>query len=142
MTPAPPGGFVLVVDDEPVVAAELAAGLADMGYATAHALGAARAMEILAARPEITVLVTDIRMPGTDGIALAHAATAGREAGRAISVVLITGHATPEELARAMPGGDAELVRKPFRLKEIGAAVERAHHRAAARRGAASAHDC
>lgn len=134
----PPAGFVLVVDDEPLVAAELAAGLADMGYAADHALGAAPAMQLLAARPEITVLVTDIRMPGTDGIALARAVLAARDASRALSVVLITGHATPEDLARAMPGEEVELIRKPFRLKEIGAAVERAHRRAAARRSAAA----
>lgn len=133
-SPVPPAGFVLVVDDEPIVASELAAGLADMGYMAQHAFSAASAIEILASSPEITVLVTDVRMPGTDGVTFARAATAGRGADNALAVVLITGHATPEELASAMPGERVEVVRKPFRLKEIGAAVERAHRRASERR--------
>ena len=122
---------VLVVDDEPVVATELAAGLCDMGYAAEHALSADEAMEILAARPDIGVLVTDIRMSGTDGFALARMAVARRDRATMLAVVLITGHATPEDLADAMPAGGAELVRKPFLLKEIGAAIARARQRAA-----------
>lgn len=128
---------LLVVDDEPVVATELAAGLCDMGYAAEHALSADAAMVILAARPDIRVLVTDIRMPGADGFALARMAVASRAPGTTLAVVLITGHATPEELADAMPAGGAELVRKPFLLKEIGAAIARARRRAA--EGAAAA---
>lgn len=122
---------VLVVDDEPVVAMELAAGLCDMGYAAEHALSADAAMDILAARPDIRVLITDIRMPGADGFSLARMAVASRDPGTTLAVVLITGHATPEELADAMPAGEAELVRKPFLLREIGAAIARARQRIA-----------
>ncbi|MBR0681635.1 response regulator [Roseomonas eburnea] len=126
---------VLVVDDEPIVASELAAGLRDLGHEASHAVSAFAAMRILAARPEIGVLVTDIRMPGTDGITLARAAAEARGEAATLAVVLITGHATPEELALAMPDGTAELVRKPFRLRDIQAAIVRAQRRAAERRG-------
>lgn len=128
---APRATSVLVVDDEPIVASELAAGLRDLGYEASHVLTAADALAVLAARPDISVLVTDIRMPGANGVTLARTAKAARDEESPLAVVLITGHATPEELARAMPDGGIELVRKPFRLREIDGAIGRALRRMA-----------
>jgi CheY-like chemotaxis protein len=64
---------VLIVEHEALVLLELAAQLADMGLIVLTARDADEAIALLDARPEIRLLLTDIRMPGSmDGIRLAH----------------------------------------------------------------------
>src|SRR5689334_4586596 len=63
---------VLVVEDEPLIRSHLVAILEDMGCKTYEAGSAAEAIAILERNSEITVVFTDVQMPGTmDGIALA-----------------------------------------------------------------------
>ncbi len=118
---------VLVVDDEREVAGEIADGLAMDGHACLVAGSAAEALALIEdARGTIGVVITDIRMPGMDGRALAeHLAQLPSE--QAVEVIFMTGHATPAEL-----GGP--VVRKPFRWSEMEAALGVAMRRAAARR--------
>lgn len=139
MTNAPTSpGEILVVDDEPFVAEELAEGLALRGYTVTTANSAAAALAALGAAPSISVMVTDIRMPGTDGLSLARAVLEGRGDADAVEVVLITGHASPEDAAAGRQAGAIAFVRKPFLLNEIEQAVTRALARAAQRRGGAA----
>jgi DNA-binding NtrC family response regulator len=128
---------ILVVDDEPFVAEELAEGLMLRGYEVMTANSAAAALESLAAAPAIRVMVTDIRMPGTDGLSLARAVLSSRPAAQAVEVVLITGHASAEDAAAGRDAGAIAFVRKPFLLDEIEQAVVRALARAAERRDGA-----
>ena len=61
----------LVVEDDALVRFDLAQTLEAEGYKTFEAAGAAEAITILKANPEISVVFTDIQMPGTmDGLAL------------------------------------------------------------------------
>ena len=116
---------ILVVDDDLVLARQLADGLAALGQhcVTTHCSSDAR--RILGQRDDIGVVVSDIRMPGGDGLELAlHIANALDEQ-RAASAVLITGHATLEDAATAIRNGVADFLRKPFRLTELALAVER-----------------
>ena len=119
---------VLVVDDEAEVAEEIADGLRLDGYGCAVAGSGAEALDAVArAGGAIGVVVTDIRMPGMDGLALA-GRLAALPPDAAVEVVFITGHAEPSDV-----GGT--VVRKPFRWSEIAEAVAGAMRRAAARRG-------
>lgn len=62
---------ILVVDDDDAVRETLADLLDTENYQTVQAVDAAQALMILLADPAaIDVLVTDLSMPGTDGIAL------------------------------------------------------------------------
>ncbi len=64
---------VLIVEDEAIVRLELAAQLNEMGYIALAAADADQAIALLDRHPEISILVTDIRMPGSmDGLRLAH----------------------------------------------------------------------
>lgn len=64
---------ILVVEDEVLVRLDLVSTLEDAGYQTLEASSAAEAISILQRRPEISVVFTDIQMPGDmDGLALAH----------------------------------------------------------------------
>ena len=63
---------VLVVEDEPLIRSHLAGMLEGQGCKTVEASNAAEAIAILERNSAITVVFTDIQMPGTmDGIALA-----------------------------------------------------------------------
>lgn len=70
----PPGGgeLILLVEDDPFVRALTLRSLESLGYKTLQAESADAALELLAARAEIELVMTDVVMPGSmDGIALA-----------------------------------------------------------------------
>ena len=69
------------------------------------------------------LLLTDIVMPGMDGIALALKATKDRPA---LPVVLMTGFAAERQRAHNLDALIDRVVSKPFSLKEICTAVEEA----------------
>lgn len=125
---------VLVVDDERVVAEQLADGLSAYGLRSDFVENAQDALSRLAADPLIGVVVTDIRMPGQDGLSLAQAILSQRTDAEAVEVIIITGHATIDDATAAVRTGVADFLRKPFRLAEAFEAVTKARTRAATRR--------
>jgi signal transduction histidine kinase len=128
---------VLVVDDEKTVADEVAAGLRSLGFVVRYVTSPQQALAVLRDDPGVTVLVSDIRMPGCSGLELAHAALDGRADKDALSVVLITANANIADALEALRQGVSDFVRKPFRRDEIGKAVLRAHQHAIERRRSA-----
>ena len=130
---------VLVVDDDQPLREELEAGLRACGFAVASAANADAALAALAVGPEIAVLLTDIHMPGCSGIVLAEQALSAQQPGRAIEVVLLSGHGALEEALRAVRASAFDFLRKPVRLAEIATVVGRAMARALERRRAALA---
>lgn len=128
---------VLVVDDDRVVGHLLADALVTQGHTVAIAHSADEALCTLQERPDIGVVVSDLRMPGGDGLGLAHDVAARLEDARAVSTVLITGHATIEDEATARRLGAIALLRKPCRLAELAGAVEQGLATARRRRGGA-----
>jgi CheY-like chemotaxis protein len=99
-------GRVLVVDDDPEVAAALSLVLAEIGYEAETALGPEAALAAIEAHPPDLVL-TDLAMPGgMDGAALAREIRLQRPS---LPVLLITGD----------PQGAAEIGDVPFVLKPI-----------------------
>ncbi|WP_440996694.1 nitrogen regulation protein NR(I) [Arhodomonas sp. SL1] len=94
-----------------------AEGLAAEGYASAE--------EVLAAldhrRPD--VLVTDIRMPGMDGLALLERL---REQAPEVPVIVITAHSDLDAAVSSYEGGAFEYLPKPFDMEEAVELVRRA----------------
>lgn len=125
---------VLVVDDDEDIVLNLSEGLEMSGHAvlTAHSAAAARA--VMAGRDDIGVVVTDIRMPGEDGLKLAQAIMTGRPDEAAIEVVVITGHATVQDAAAAIRLHVFDFLPKPFTVDAATHAVDRALARARSRR--------
>jgi DNA-binding NtrC family response regulator len=128
---------LLLVEDEPHILHEMARALSRRWSPVLQAASAAEAALLLAAHPEIAVLVTDIRMPGENGLVLAARAIAARGPADALEVVLISGHVMPRDLDGMASAGSLEFVQKPFRLAELEGAIGRARARAAARRAEA-----
>jgi PAS domain S-box-containing protein len=91
---AEPGGkrplTILVVDDDVLVSMGTVAMLEDLGHTVLDASSGKQALEVLATRPDIDIMITDHAMPGMTGTELARRA---RELRPELPVVLATGYA-------------------------------------------------
>jgi CheY-like chemotaxis protein len=120
-------GSVLVIDDEPDVAAYLSAFLADCGFDTRSATDPAAAVADAKADPP-DVITLDIDMPGKNGVEV-YAELRAAPALDGTRVVVIT--AVPQKL-QSMPGGPEMLreiegyLTKPFEPDALRETVERA----------------
>ncbi len=106
---------VLVVDDEPKLGRVVAEMLELDGHAVVRAGGGREALARLAEEP-FDVVVTDLRMPEADGLAVLRAARARPPAPE---VVLMTAYGTAESAVEAMKAGAADYVTKPFSMDEL-----------------------
>ncbi|MCR4374011.1 MAG: response regulator [Acidobacteria bacterium] len=113
---------ILVVDDEQAVRDLLAKTLTMADYDVDAAPDGASAIERLRAA-EYDLLITDLKMPGMDGLSVI------REARRImpdLPVIIITGYSTEASAIEAINLGVAGYLTKPFRLPRILAATARA----------------
>lgn len=112
----------LLVDDQAPLRGALARFLRSVGY---HCLEAASGDEALAvlARDDVAVMVSDIRMPGMDGVELLQVA---RRRFPDIAVIMVTGVADVETAVGCLRMGAFDYVTKPFQLEEIHARVVQA----------------
>lgn len=102
---------LLLVEDDPLVRSSLAEALADAGYQVLEAENAEAALDLVAAREDLDVMLTDINLPGADGFALARAA---RRLRPRLPVVYASGRAREADRKRALPG--TIFLAKPFTL--------------------------
>jgi response regulator RpfG family c-di-GMP phosphodiesterase len=113
------GEKIIVVDDEPAVRELLVDILSEEGYALESSAEADSALEKM--RDEhFDLLLTDIRLPGMDGIELI------REAMQVlpdIIPVVMTGNASLDTARAAVRGGAFDYVLKPFDIAEVRIAV-------------------
>ena len=115
-------GPVLFVDDEEDLRAAAGQALALDDLETCLCAGAAEALPHLSATFP-GVLVTDIRMPGTHGIALMQEALA-RDPD--LPVILVTGHGDVELAVRSMRAGAYDFIEKPYAPARLVETVRRA----------------
>ncbi|MGK7868789.1 ATP-binding protein [Falsiroseomonas sp. E2-1-a20] len=117
---------ILVVDDERLIVELLLRSLSQRGY-RAQGVGSAEAAKARVREdPDIAVVLTDVRMPGQDGLALAEDLLRERPEMSALEVVLLTGAATTDVALAALRARSFDLVQKPLRLAEVALVVERA----------------
>jgi PAS domain S-box-containing protein len=104
---------VLLADDDPIVRKVLAAALEDAGYAVMSAGDGTEALALLQQSARIDILVSDLTMPGMDGLTLIRESQALRPG---LPAVLLTGYAG-DGAALAIGGaiaGTFSLLRKPI----------------------------
>jgi DNA-binding NtrC family response regulator len=100
---------ILVVEDEPLIRMCAVATLQDAGYWVLEAQNSAEALGVLALHSEISIMVTDVRMPGRmDGLALV---TWVQLNNPAIRSIVVSGNATAAEAGKA---GAFGFVAKPY----------------------------
>ena len=127
--------IVLVVDDDVEVAAALSAFLSVTGIQASAVHDVDTALARVAADEGITVVVSDLRMPGKDGLQLAAELRDSTPEARAVEVVMITAHATSDVAFNAGRNSIFAFLQKPFRPQNLGKVVREAHAAVAARRG-------
>lgn len=111
---------ILVVDDEPSVVATCVRTLTRAGYVAEGVGDSDIALEQLA-QEVFDLLLTDIRMPGRDGLELLAMA---KELDPHLSVVMITGYGTMDDALQAIRLGAQGFLLKPFEPGELVDAVE------------------
>jgi DNA-binding NtrC family response regulator len=110
---------VLVVDDEAAMRAGLKEVLARAGYEVETAEDGEQAVRRLD-RGGLDVLVTDLRMPGKDGMeVLRHA----RQVAPDLLIYMISAHGDIPTAVEAMKLGAADFIQKPFRIDEVRARI-------------------
>jgi DNA-binding NtrC family response regulator len=113
---------ILAVDDEPEMAEIARVVLERVGHEVTVETDGARALElILEGRPDL--VVTDLRMPGLDGLALIEQI---RARGLNIPVLVLTAYASVDSAVEVMKRGAADYLAKPFTPEELTLRVERA----------------
>ncbi len=114
---------VLVVDDDDGVRYTLRGLLEDAGLEVVDAPGGAEALQILDEGEPPHLVITDLRMPGMDGMELLQRI---HERSGAPRVIVITAHGSERTAVEAMKRGAYDYFRKPFEPDELLAVVERA----------------
>ena len=115
---------LLIVEDDESVRTLAARALERAGHMIDIAADGAQGLALIrAARGGYDLVVSDIRMPEMDGIAMAKAASSLFPA---MKILLMTGYADQRERAEELNGVIVDVVQKPFTLAEIRARVEQA----------------
>ena len=116
---------ILVVEDHATLRRGMAVALrAAWGHADEEAAGDTAVRRLAdPAREPYDVVVTDLRLPGADGLAVLDAARARDER---ISVLLLTAYGTVDTAVRAMRAGAFDFLEKPLDLDQLELRVARA----------------
>ncbi|HUT23813.1 MAG TPA: sigma-54 dependent transcriptional regulator [Sumerlaeia bacterium] len=112
---------ILIVEDEKNTREGLLWSLEGEKYDLAAAANAEEALERIRSR-QIDLIVTDLRMPGMDGMKLLDIA---REEYPSIEVIILTGHGTVEGAVEAIKKGAFDYLLKPVNLDELHLLVDR-----------------
>ncbi|MFY8039212.1 MAG: response regulator [Bosea sp. (in: a-proteobacteria)] len=114
---------ILVVDDEEAVRSLIARGLALDSHTVEMAGDGAEALDVITAREgSFDLVLSDIRMPLMDGIAMALAA---KRDFPDLVILLMTGYAEQRERAKSLENIVVDVLTKPFGLAELRSTVAR-----------------
>jgi two-component sensor histidine kinase/CheY-like chemotaxis protein len=105
---------VLIVEDEMVLRMRAVDIVEDAGFCPVEAVNADEALSILESRSDISLLFTDIQMPGSmDGLKLAHAV---HDRWPGIKIILVSGRVTPTEAEKP---ADSRFFGKPLGVEQM-----------------------
>jgi two-component system, NtrC family, response regulator HydG len=113
---------VLIADDNLEMARTLAEGLSDRGYDTVTAAGGKEAMDLLAS-DKLDAVVTDMRMPDVDGLAVL---AASRRIDPQRPVIVMTAYSAIDSAVESIRQGAYHYLTKPFKLDELTIFLHRA----------------
>lgn len=115
-------GCLLIVNDETELKDALCETLHDEGYETVGAESGADSLELLRQR-QFDLLLSDLMMPGMDGIELLAKAL---EIDPNLVGIIMTGEGTISNAVAAMKAGAFDYILKPFELRTAIPALDRA----------------
>ncbi|HEX9743725.1 MAG TPA: sigma-54 dependent transcriptional regulator [Nitrospiraceae bacterium] len=112
---------VLIIDDEPLMRLSMEDALRTVGCEVRAAATGSEGLALLE-QAASDIVVTDLRLPGVDGLTLLQAA---RQRSPKTEVVVITAHGSVETAVGAMKAGAYDYITKPFSMDELLLIVER-----------------
>jgi len=114
-------GRILVVDDEANIRSALAKLLSKFGHSVESAGTAQEALRLL--QPgRYRVVLTDLRMPGTDGLSLLRQI---KSVDRSIEVIVMTAYGTVDTAVEAMREGAYDYIEKPVNQERLPILIDR-----------------
>ncbi|MGC2324019.1 MAG: response regulator transcription factor [Terriglobales bacterium] len=119
---------ILVVDDEPQITRVLKTTLASHGYSIRTARDGDEAIQLMKDWPP-DLLITDLRMPNMDGLALCRHVRRGKSA---MPIIVLSVRGEDRTKVEALDAGADDYVTKPFSVNELLARVRAALRRVAA----------
>jgi DNA-binding NtrC family response regulator len=119
---------ILVADDEQNLRRVLAALLRREGHDVVQAASGLEAIEHLA---HVDVVITDLRMPGADGMEVLRTASKNHPH---VPVIMITAYGSVGQAVEAIKAGAFDYIEKPFEQESIRVIIEKALGQAAANR--------
>ena len=120
---------ILIVDDEEIIVKLLSMSLRSDGYETVTAHSGEQGLEVFKSElPDI--VVTDIKMPGMDGLELLKKI---KEIDSEKEVIIVTGHGDIDSTITALQYGASDFINKPVRDEALAIALERAKAKIAIR---------
>jgi signal transduction histidine kinase/ActR/RegA family two-component response regulator len=118
------GKCVLLVDDEAMVRATLAAALEDFGYTVLVAADGTEALDrLVSSEGRVDVLVTDLSMPGIDGLEVIRQAQRHRPGLPAVLLTGYAGHGAQLAVGGSVSGAFS-LLRKPVTVAQLADRIE------------------
>jgi DNA-binding NtrC family response regulator len=121
--PATPPARVLIVDDDPGQRSLLDSFLRGQGFETIPVSAGEKALELLEARDDVDLMISDVRMPGISGLDTLRRA---RRKHPVLPVLLVTAYADVRDAVGAMRDGAVNYLEKPIDLDELLLSVRRA----------------
>ena len=117
---------ILIVEDERIVAMDLAGTLTELGYQVAGMVTRGEDAIAKAATDDIDLILMDVRLAGKiDGIQAAQTIRESRD----IPVIYLTAHSDNDTLRRAVHSAASGYLVKPFKSPELRCAIEIAIHK-------------
>lgn len=121
---------ILIVDDDEAIRRVMTIDLADAGYRVLAAADGESGLELLNREP-CQIVVTDIRMPGIDGIEVVRRI---KESGIDTEVIVVTGHGDMHLAIKALQLDASDFISKPIDHEALEVALKRAKERYKTRR--------
>ncbi|MER3422614.1 MAG: Fis family transcriptional regulator [Nitrospiraceae bacterium] len=112
---------VLIIDDEPLMRLSMLDALQAVGYEVRAAATGEEGVELLK-QTTFDILVTDLRLPGPDGLELLQVC---KQRSPRTEVIVITAHGSVESAVEAMKRGAYDFITKPFSMEELLLIVDR-----------------
>ena len=116
------GQTVLVVEDDPSVRMLVVELLGELGYAAIEAPDGATALPVLGSDINISLMITDVGLPGLNGRQLAEIA---RERRSGLPVLFLTGYAAGAAVRSQFVGEGMDIAYKPFVLETLATTIRR-----------------
>lgn len=107
---------ILIVEDDDAMRQSCAKLFRLEGYGVAEAPSAADALTQITQKGDIDIVLTDLKMPGMDGLALLKEI---KSTNPQIEIVLMTGYGSIKNAIEAMKHGAADYITKPFDTNEL-----------------------